>query len=192
MLTLAGRTHHITLALEQAGHRPPVVVAEDFDTALEPPSRRAEATQPRPETPASFLYTSGTTGRPKGCILSHGYEVATGAWYAALPGIAGLRRGQDRIYNPLTLYHANSGVISLFGTILSGNCQIQPDRFHPLRWWREIAETRAGRALSRHHRPTVAEPASGRTQAEPLPPLRHRCRDRAATSSSVRGALGFR
>ena len=107
------------------------------------PSRPAEGTQPRPETPASILYTSGTTGRPKGCILSHGYEVATGAWYAALPGIAGLRRGQDRIYNPLPLYHANSAVISLFGAIMSGNCQIQPDRFHPLRWWREIAETRA-------------------------------------------------
>jgi acyl-CoA synthetase (AMP-forming)/AMP-acid ligase II len=143
VLALAGRTHQITLALDQAGHRPPVVVAEDFDTALVPPSRRAEGTQPRPETPASILYTSGTTGRPKGCILSHGYEVATGAWYAALPGIAGLRRGEDRIYNPLPLYHANSAVISLFGTILTGNCQIQPDRFHPLRWWREIAETRA-------------------------------------------------
>jgi acyl-CoA synthetase (AMP-forming)/AMP-acid ligase II len=143
VLTLAGRTNHIALALEQAGHRPLVVVAEDFDTALKPPSRQAEGTQPQPETPASILYTSGTTGRPKGCILSHGYEVATGAWYAALPGIAGLRRGQDRIYNPLPLYHANSGVISLFGTIMSGNCQILPDRFHPLRWWREIAETRA-------------------------------------------------
>ena len=29
------------------------------------------------------------------------------------------------------------------GAILTGNCQIQPDRFHPQRWWREIAETRA-------------------------------------------------
>ena len=29
VLTLAGRTHHLTLALEQAGHRPPVVVAEE-------------------------------------------------------------------------------------------------------------------------------------------------------------------
>ena len=26
---------------------------------------------------------------------------------------------------------------------MTGNCQIQPDRFHPHRWWREIAETRA-------------------------------------------------
>ena len=90
-----------------------------------------------------MLYTSGTTGRPKGCVLSHGYEVAAGARYAALGGRAALHPGQDRIYNPLPLYHANSGVFSLFGAILTGNCQIQPDRFHPARWWREVAETRA-------------------------------------------------
>jgi crotonobetaine/carnitine-CoA ligase len=76
-------------------------------------------------------------------MLSHGYEFAAGAWYASLGGVAGLRRGEDRIYNPLPLYHANSGVISLMGAIASGNCQIQPDRFHPQRWWREVAETGA-------------------------------------------------
>ena len=27
--------------------------------------------------------------------------------------------------------------------ILTGNCQIQPDRFHPHRWWREIEQTHA-------------------------------------------------
>jgi crotonobetaine/carnitine-CoA ligase len=37
----------------------------------------------------------------------------------------------------------NSGVVSLVGAILTGNCQVQPDRFHPQLWWREIAETRA-------------------------------------------------
>ena len=51
--------------------------------------------------------------------------------------------GQDRIYNPLPLYHANAGVFSLMAAIVTGNCQIQPDRFRPQRWWREIAETRA-------------------------------------------------
>ena len=75
--------------------------------------------------------------------MSHGYEIAAGAWYAALGGVAGLRTAQDRIYNPLPLYHTNSGVISLMGALLTGNCQIQPDRFHPQRWWREVAETGA-------------------------------------------------
>jgi crotonobetaine/carnitine-CoA ligase len=46
--------------------------------------------------------------------------------------------GEDRIYNPLPLYHANAGVVSLMGAILTGNCQIQPDRFHAQHWWREV------------------------------------------------------
>jgi crotonobetaine/carnitine-CoA ligase len=76
-------------------------------------------------------------------VLSHGYEIASGAWYAGLGGVAGLRPGEDRIYNPLPLYHANAGVVSLMGAILSGSCQVQPDRFHPNHWWREVAESRA-------------------------------------------------
>src|SRR6185295_2440418 len=120
-----------------------VAVLENFADALAPASRPAREFKPVPETPASILYTSGTTGRPKGCVLSHGYEVASGAWYAALGGAAGLCPGQDRIYNPLPLYHANAGVVSLMGAIVTGNCQIQPDRFSAQRWWREVAETGA-------------------------------------------------
>ncbi len=143
VLALAGRETQVGEALAQSAHKPPVVVLERFPAGLARPSRAAPAGAPRPETAASILYTSGTTGRPKGCILSHGYEVASGAWYAALGGMATIRTGEERIYNPLPLYHVNSGVVSLMGAILTGNCQVQPDRFHPQHWWREIAETRA-------------------------------------------------
>ncbi|MBV8193012.1 MAG: AMP-binding protein [Alphaproteobacteria bacterium] len=145
ILALGARLPSIEQALAESTHRPPPVVAfESFATGSLPlPSRPAQGQSPSPETLASILYTSGTTGRPKGCMLSHGYEVASGAWYASLGGVAGLRRGADRIYNPLPLYHANSGVVSLMGAIVTGNCQIQPDRFHPQRWWREVAETGA-------------------------------------------------
>jgi acyl-CoA synthetase (AMP-forming)/AMP-acid ligase II len=144
ILTLGSCAASIRDALAQSPHRPPVLASENFSAAALPrPSRPAQGQQPEPTTPASILYTSGTTGRPKGCILSHGYEIGCGAWYASLGGAATFRTGQERIYNPLPLYHANAGVVSLMGAIWGGHCQIQSERFHPQRWWREIAETRA-------------------------------------------------
>jgi acyl-CoA synthetase (AMP-forming)/AMP-acid ligase II len=143
VVVLAERERHLTDASTRGARRPPIVVSDEFAAGPAKAARRARGAEPVPDTPASILYTSGTTGRPKGCVLSHGYEVASGAWYASLGGLAGLRSRGDRIYNPLPLYHVNSAVVSLMGAILTGNCQIQPDRFHPQRWWREVAETRA-------------------------------------------------
>jgi acyl-CoA synthetase (AMP-forming)/AMP-acid ligase II len=143
VVALASRERQVGNAFAHTGHRASVVLSDEFPAALKKAARPARKEIPAPDTPASILYTSGTTGRPKGCILSHGYEVASGAWYASLGGLATIRIGSDRIYNPLPLYHVNSGVVSLMGAMLTGNCQIQPDRFHPQRWWREIVETRA-------------------------------------------------
>lgn len=143
VLVLESRLGQLEAALAQASHKPRVAVPDDRAGALPAPARSPEGTEPTTATPASILYTSGTTGRPKGCILSHGYEIASGAWYAALGGLVSLKPAQERIYNPLPLYHVNAAVVSLLGAMLTGNCQIQPDRFSPQRWWREVAETRA-------------------------------------------------
>ena len=96
-----------------------------------------------PAAEAQLLYTSGTTGRPKGCIMSHQYELMCGAWYANLEGPFAFREGEDRVFNPLPLYHVNAGVVSILGMMLIGGCQIQPDRFHPRSWWRDVVETKA-------------------------------------------------
>ncbi|MSP03923.1 MAG: long-chain fatty acid--CoA ligase [Acetobacteraceae bacterium] len=143
IVTLADRERRIGDALAENAHRPPVALVEAFPAGV-PRARTMPAVGAVTlQTPACVLYTSGTTGRPKGCVLSHDYELSSGARYATLDGVAALRTGQERIYNPLPLYHVNSGTLSLVGAILSGNCQIQAERFHPKRWWREIAETRA-------------------------------------------------
>ncbi|MBR9841958.1 MAG: ATP-dependent acyl-CoA ligase [Rhodobacteraceae bacterium] len=95
------------------------------------------------ETEASLIYTSGTTGRPKGCMLGHGYELDMGRWYATRGGLIDFREGEDRIYNPLPLFHVNAGIITFYCAIDLGNCQILPERFRANSWWRELTETGA-------------------------------------------------
>ena len=142
VLSIGSRARQAADAVDASAYKPPVLIVED---GARPPAPRrpARSGAVSPTTEASILYTSGTTGRPKGCILSHGYELAAGAWYAELPGRAGLQAGTERIYNPLPLYHVNAGVVSLFGAVHAGCCQIQPERFHAQRWWTEVVETKA-------------------------------------------------
>ena len=47
---------------------------------------------PRPEDIAYILYTSGTTGQPKGCMLDHAGECAKAATQGALLGLEGVDR----------------------------------------------------------------------------------------------------
>ena len=47
----------------------------------------------------AIVYTSGTTGAPKGCILSEDYFMTTGSWYRQIGGFLSLEPGKEKNLN---------------------------------------------------------------------------------------------
>jgi crotonobetaine/carnitine-CoA ligase len=123
----------------------PVVDGDALPAALPRAPRPPMNEAPGRASELALYYTSGTTGRPKGCVVTNHYFLLTGAGYldALRAGDISFEDGQERVFNPLPLYHVNACVISFAGILQSANCQIQPDRFHPSTWWDELMQTRA-------------------------------------------------
>lgn len=94
---------------------------------------------------AAILYTSGTTGKPKGCVLSNVYLQTAAAYNASLPGELAIAEGAERVMNPLPLYHMNSMVSTLGSVMLCGACFVLPGRFSGTHWWRDVVDTAATR-----------------------------------------------
>ncbi len=92
---------------------------------------------------AAILYTSGTTGRPKGCVLSNEYFRAIGNLYTGLGGYCVFEPGVERILTPLPVTHMNALACSFMAVMQTGACLIQLDRFHPRSWWATVRESRA-------------------------------------------------
>src|SRR6266404_871796 len=69
-----------------------------------------------PDSPAAILYTSGTTGRPKGAVLDHGGLLAQAR------GAIEMWRWTDRdiLVHALPLFHLHGLGMGLHGTLLSG------------------------------------------------------------------------
>lgn len=88
------------------------------------------------EDEAAILYTSGTTGNPKGCIHSQEYYLQNGYRYSKHLGLT----ANDRVLNPLPLFHMNPQILTTMGTLFVGGSMVLVDRFHPSTWWRELRE----------------------------------------------------
>ncbi len=100
----------------------------DFDPPAAPRPGKADE--------CALLYTSGTTGKPKGCLLSNFYFLNLGRRYVAEGGLCALRHGEERLITPLPLFHMNALAVSTTAMILTAGCVVQLDRFHPRTWWR--------------------------------------------------------
>lgn len=137
-LAIDSRLPDVSAAAETLTKRVPVLRFDDLALALPRPPARAVATTPDGTTEAALLYTSGTTGRPKGCIMSNEYFHTFGSSLLSKGGRLALQEGVERLYNPLPLHHANCLSISLPAMLLAGGCLVFPDRFHAGTFWRDI------------------------------------------------------
>jgi len=143
VVAIENRMEDVKAVAQGIGGGLPVVSFENFPDRLPRLATRTPAGLPDAETEAALLYTSGTTGRPKGCILTNEYFHTFGACYLSLGGRLAFREGEDRLYNPLPLHHANCLSVSAPAMLLNGGCLIFPDRFHASTWWNDLIATRA-------------------------------------------------
>jgi acyl-CoA synthetase (AMP-forming)/AMP-acid ligase II len=92
---------------------------------------------------AAVLYTSGTTGNPKGCVLPNTYFLLAGNWYATVGGIAALSEDKEHMITPLPIFHMNAMAYSFMAMVAVGGCLTALDRFHPSTWWDDVRDSGA-------------------------------------------------
>ena len=83
---------------------------------------------------SSIMYTSGTTGSPKGVMVTHRAYVCCGQGYTYWANISNL----DRLFTCLPLYHANAQYYSTMGSLAAGASLILVNRFSVSRFWDQI------------------------------------------------------
>lgn len=135
-------------ALHAQDKRTPCLVVAGDDlaqsvTRIPAAERDALTTPPSHASEAALLYTSGTTARPKGCILSNEYIVTTGHYYASQGGEITFRFGCERLYSPLPLFHMAGLALTTMAMVLTGGCLILPERFNAKHAWIDMVGCRA-------------------------------------------------
>lgn len=85
-------------------------------------------------TDGLLMYTSGTTGRPKGVVLSHANLLAGGRNVCDGHELT----SNDRALCVLPLFHINGLCVTLLGPLVSGGSVVMPERFSTSRFWQWI------------------------------------------------------
>ena len=135
--------------------------------------------------PAMLMYTSGTTGTPKGALLSHANMLAAGRAVARSLDLT----ADDRVLSSLPLYHINGQCIATVAPLVSGGSIVMPHRFSVSQWWPLVAQHRPtwlnmvptiiayllnGPAITTGEAAACAHVRFGRSASAPLPPEQHR------------------
>lgn len=88
------------------------------------------------EDDALLLYTSGTTGIPKGVILSHKNMVSGGEYTSRAHKLT----PEDRALCSLPLYHINGEIVTTLAPLVSGSSVVMPHKFSVTNFWELISK----------------------------------------------------
>ncbi len=136
---LAPNVQHRLVAGDDPPFRSGVPGWAGFAEALSKSDVLAARPEVSPRDISMLVYTSGTTGNPKGVMVTHQMYVAAGQgfahWTQATP--------EDRFFTCLPYYHANIQYYSTMGSLAAGATLVVVDRFSASRFWDQVRGARA-------------------------------------------------
>jgi len=112
---------------------------EDLHPQQAPVSTPAPPAEVSPDDEAELLYTTGTTGRPKGVLLTHSNLLYEAQFIIDGHGLT----ENDKCLCLLPFFHINAEVVNLVSGLLSGGTIILPRRFSAGAFWSTLAKYQA-------------------------------------------------
>jgi acyl-CoA synthetase (AMP-forming)/AMP-acid ligase II len=92
--------------------------------------------EPAADAMALLMYTSGTTGQPKGVMLTQANLVANAQAISAEHALT----PADRVLAVLPLYHINAFAVTMLAPLAHGGSLAMPPRFSAARFWAQAAD----------------------------------------------------